>query len=52
VSDGKRLVVSGLRRKNRAEEPLEAQRLAEHRGKRAQRGRVCDAGFRPDRVAA
>jgi topoisomerase-4 subunit A len=52
VGDGKSLVVSGLRRKNRAVETLDAKQLAEHRGKRAQRGRVCDAGFRPDRVGS
>ena len=50
VGDGKSLVVSGLRRKNRAVETLDAKQLAEHVGKRAQRGRVCDVGFRPDRV--
>jgi topoisomerase-4 subunit A len=50
VTDGRSLTVSGVRRKNRAEETLDAKRLAEHMGKRAQRGRVCDAGFRPDRV--
>jgi len=50
--DGKTLLVSGIRRRNRAEEALDARRLAEHMGKRAQRGRVCDAGFRPDRVGS
>ncbi|MGH8688965.1 MAG: DNA topoisomerase (ATP-hydrolyzing), partial [Burkholderiales bacterium] len=50
--DGKTLVVSGVRRKNRAGQTLEARQLAEHTGKRAQRGRVCDAGFRPDRVGS
>jgi topoisomerase-4 subunit A len=52
VGDGKSLVVSGIRRKNRAVETLDAKQLAEHMGKRAQRGRVCDAGFRPDRVGS
>ncbi len=52
VGDGKTLVVSGIRRKNRAEETLDAKALEEHRGRRAQRGRVCDAGFRPDRVGS
>ena len=52
VCDGKSLVVSGLKRKNRAVETLDAQQLAEHMGRRAQRGRVCDAGFRPDRVGS
>jgi len=51
VGDGKSLAVSGIRRKNRAVETLDAKQLAEHMGRRAQRGRVCDAGFRPDRVA-
>ena len=50
VTDGKQLVVSGLRRKNRAVETMDAAQLAEHRGKRAQRGKVCDVGFRPDRL--
>jgi len=50
--DGKVLLVSGMRRKNRAAETLDAKRLAEHLGKRAQRGKVCDAGFRPDRIGA
>jgi topoisomerase-4 subunit A len=50
--DGKALAVSGIRRKNRATESLGAKQLAEHMGKRAQRGKVCDAGFRPDRLAA
>jgi len=48
VTDGKSLVVSGIKRKNRAEETLDAQMLKEFEGKRAQRGRVCDVGFRPD----
>jgi topoisomerase-4 subunit A len=50
VTDGKALVVSGIKRKNRATETLDAKQLAEHMGKRAQRGRVCDVGFRPDRL--
>jgi len=52
VGDGKSLVVSGMRRKNRAVQTLDAKQLAEHMGRRAQRGRVCDAGFRPDRVGS
>ncbi|HJS39191.1 MAG TPA: DNA topoisomerase IV subunit A [Burkholderiales bacterium] len=52
VTDGKSLAVSGIKRKNRALETLDAKQLAEHMGKRAQRGRVCDAGFRPDRVGS
>jgi topoisomerase-4 subunit A len=50
VTDGKSLVVSGVKRKNRAEETLDARMLKEFEGKRAQRGRVCDVGFRPDRL--
>jgi len=51
VTDGKTLAVSGIRRKNRAEETMDAKQLQEHMGKRAQRGKVCDVGFRPDRLA-
>jgi topoisomerase-4 subunit A len=50
VSDGKSLAVSGVRRKNRAVHTLDARSIAEHSGKRAQRGRLCDVGFRPDRL--
>ena len=50
LTDGKALVVSGIKRKNRAAENLNAKQLAEHIGKRAQRGRLCDVGFRPDRL--
>jgi topoisomerase-4 subunit A len=50
LTDGASLVVSGIRRKNRAVETLDKKQLAEHIGKRAQRGRVCDVGFRPDRL--
>jgi hypothetical protein len=52
VSDGKSLVVSGIKRKNRATQTLDAKQLAGHLAKRAQRGKVCDAGFRPDRLGA
>ncbi|HVJ12293.1 MAG TPA: DNA topoisomerase (ATP-hydrolyzing), partial [Burkholderiales bacterium] len=52
LTDGKSLVVSGIKRKNRATETMNAKQLAEHIGKRAQRGRVCDVGFRPDRFEA
>lgn len=48
VSDGKSLAVSGVKRKNRATATLDARALEEFRGRRAQRGRVCDVGFRPD----
>jgi topoisomerase-4 subunit A len=51
VNDGKSLVVSGMRRKNRALETLDAAQLAAHLGRRAQRGKLCDVGFRPDRLA-
>jgi topoisomerase-4 subunit A len=49
-TDGKSLVVSGVKRKNRAVETLTAKQLAEHVGKRAQRGKLCDVGMRPDRI--
>ena len=52
ATDGKALVVSGIRRKNRAVETLDAAQLAAHMGKRAQRGKVCDVGFRPDRIGS
>jgi hypothetical protein len=48
VFDGKALKVSGVKRKNRAEEIIEGKDLENYEGKRAQRGRVCDVGFRPD----
>jgi hypothetical protein len=50
VSDGKALIVSGIKRKNRAVETLNAKQLAEHIGKRAQRGKLADVGFRPDKL--
>ena len=50
VTDGRSLVVSGIKRKNRAAETLDAKQLAEHIGKRAQRGKLADVGFRPDRL--
>jgi topoisomerase-4 subunit A len=50
LTDGNALVVSGVKRKNRAAETLNKKQLAEHIGKRAQRGRLCDVGFRPDRL--
>ncbi|MNC86719.1 DNA topoisomerase 4 subunit A [compost metagenome] len=52
VTDGKSLVVSGIRRKNRAVDTLDPRQLAEHEGKRAQRGKVCDIGLRPDRLGS
>ena len=50
--DGKSLAVSGIKRKNRSVETLEGKALKEYEGKRAQRGRVCDVGFRPDRLGS
>ena len=49
-TDGKSLTVSGIKRKNRARETLDQKQLAEHMGRRAQRGRVCEVGFRPDQL--
>jgi topoisomerase-4 subunit A len=49
-TDGKTLVVSGVKRKNRATETLDAKQLAGHMGKRAQRGKLADIGFRADRL--
>ena len=50
ATDGKSLVVSGRQAKEPRDRDLDAKQLAEHVGKRAQRGRVCDVGFRPDRL--
>ncbi|HXJ51959.1 MAG TPA: DNA topoisomerase IV subunit A [Burkholderiales bacterium] len=50
TTDGKSLVVSGIRRKKRALETMDAKQLAEHMGRRAQRGKLADVGFRPDRL--
>jgi topoisomerase-4 subunit A len=52
TSDGKSLEVSGIKRKNRAVETLNAKQLAEHIGRRAQRGKLADVGFRPDKLGA
>ena len=49
VTDGSSLVVSGFKRTRKTAE-IGKKDLAEFRGKRAQRGRVCDVGFRPDRL--
>ena len=49
VTDGKSLAVSGFKR-TRKQATLEAKALKDYEGKRAQRGRVCDVGFRPDRL--
>jgi len=47
VCDGKSLAVSGFKRA-RKHATLDAKGLKDYEGKRAQRGRVCDVGFRPD----
>jgi topoisomerase-4 subunit A len=52
ASDGKSLVVSGVKRKNRAVETLDEKQLTLHVGKRAQRGRLADVGFRADRLGS
>jgi len=52
LTDGKALVVSGIKRKNRAIATMDAKMLAGYLGKRAQRGKVCDVGFRPDRLGS
>ena len=52
ASDGKSLVVSGIKRKNRAVETLDEKQLTLHVGKRAQRGRLADVGLRPDRLGS
>jgi topoisomerase-4 subunit A len=50
VTDGSSLAISGVKRKNRAAATLEAKQLREFEGRRAQRGRLCEEGFRPDRL--
>ncbi len=45
VTDGKSLAVSGIKRKNRASETMDAKMLAEHMGKRAQRGQGLRRGI-------
>jgi topoisomerase-4 subunit A len=49
TADGKSLAVSGVKRVRKSA-VLDQKRIAEHMGKRAQRGRLCDVGFRPDRL--
>ena len=49
VTDGSSLTVSGFKRTRKTAQ-IGKQDLAEYLGKRAQRGRVCDVGFRPDRL--
>jgi topoisomerase-4 subunit A len=49
TTDGKSLPVSGFKRVRKSA-VLDQKQIAEHMGKRAQRGKVCDVGFRPDRL--
>ena len=49
VTDGSSLTVSGFKRSRKTAQ-IGKKDLAEYQGKRAQRGRVCDVGFRPDRI--
>jgi topoisomerase-4 subunit A len=49
TTDGKSLAVSGFKR-TRKVASLDQKQIGEHLGKRAQRGRLCDVGFRPDRL--
>jgi topoisomerase-4 subunit A len=51
VTDGSSLTVSGFKRTRKTAE-IGKKDLAEYFGKRAQRGRVCDIGFRPDRLGS
>lgn len=46
VSDGKTLVIVGERRGKIVEEVLQGELLAQHQGKRAQRGRMVDVRFK------
>ena len=50
VTDGRQLPVSGIRRKNRATEVMSAASVRQFEGRRAQRGKLCDVGFRVDQV--
>jgi topoisomerase-4 subunit A len=49
TTDGKSLIVSGFKR-TRKTAIMDQKQLAEHLGKRAQRGKLADVGFRPDRL--
>jgi topoisomerase-4 subunit A len=49
TTDGKSLVVSGFKRSPKTT-ALDEKQIKAYVGKRAQRGRVCDVGFRPDRL--
>jgi len=51
VTDGSSLMVSGFKRTRKTAE-ISRKELSEFLGKRAQRGRVCDVGFRPDTLGA
>jgi topoisomerase IV subunit A len=51
VTDGSSLAVSGFKR-TRKTAAMNKKELSEYLGKRAQRGRVCDVGFRPDRLGS
>ena len=51
ASDGSSLVVSGIKRKNRAVETLDEKQLSCISGN-AQRGRPADIGLRPDRLGS
>jgi topoisomerase-4 subunit A len=49
TTDGKTLVVSGFKR-TRKIATMDQKQIAEHVGRRAQRGKLADVGFRPDRL--
>jgi len=51
VTDGSSLTVSGFKRTRKTAE-LNKKDLSAFLGKRAQRGKVCDVGFRPDRLGS
>jgi topoisomerase-4 subunit A len=50
TTDGSSLLVSGAKRGRRASAALDARSLQAFTGRRGQRGRVCDVGFRADRL--
>jgi topoisomerase-4 subunit A len=49
TTDGASLVVSGFKRTRKVHE-MTRKELAEHLGRRAQRGKLADVGFRPDKL--
>jgi len=51
ATDGSSLTVSGFKRARKTAQ-LGKKDLADYLGKRAQRGKVCDIGFRPDKLGA